>query len=155
MSVTCHECGVALADGAACIDHFHALLLLESEVAADPVEAAGGRGEVAHFYAVSAYVLQHPEGMGYTAGALDGLRRAVADHLAGRVTLAGLRPRVRHAADGPARITRRAGDEVPRWPVAAWPMTVADVVSGGVEGYGERAASWAESVIRTLDAAAA
>ncbi|QEH34920.1 hypothetical protein OJF2_34650 [Aquisphaera giovannonii] len=129
------------------------MLLLEHEVAADPAATAGGRGEVAHFYAVSAYVLQHPEGMNYTSEALRELRGAVADHLAGRVTLAALRPRVRRAAGGQARVTRRAGDVVPRWPVSAWPTTVADVLAGSVEGYCDRVAAWAESIIRTLDAA--
>jgi hypothetical protein len=91
--------------------------------------------------------------MNYSVQALEDLRRTVADHLAGRVTLAVLRSRVRRAADGPGRITRRAGDAVPRWPVGAWPMTVADVVDGGATGYCDRVATWAESIIRTLDAA--
>jgi hypothetical protein len=36
------------------------MLLLEYEVAADPAAIARGRGEIAHFSAVSSYVLQHP-----------------------------------------------------------------------------------------------
>ena len=32
-------------------------------------------------------------------------------------------------------------------------MTVADVVERGVEGYCDRVAAWAKSIIRTLDAA--
>src|SRR4051794_8105676 len=87
MAVICQECGAPLPDGAECIGHFHALLLLEYEVAADPDATAGGRGQVAHFYAVSSYLLQHPEGMNYTAEALAGVRRGLADHLAGRVTI--------------------------------------------------------------------
>lgn len=152
MSATCSECGAPLTPGEACIQRFHAMLLLEYEVAADPTATGSGRGEIAHFHAVSSYVLQHPEGMNYTVQALSDLRREIADYLAGRVTLAALRQRVRRAADGPARITRRAGEVVPRWSVTAWPMTVADVVNGGVEGYFERVAAWAESIIRTLDA---
>jgi hypothetical protein len=89
--------------------------------------------------------------MNYTAEALAGVRRGLADQLAGRVTLAEQRLRVRRAADGATRITRRAGDEVVRWPVASWPTTVADVLAGGVEGYCGRVASWAESILRTLD----
>jgi hypothetical protein len=151
MAATCPECGAALPEGGTCIDHFHALLLLEHEVFADPRVTSGGRGEVAHFYAVSSYVLQHPEGMNYTAEALAGARRGLADHLAGRVTLAEQRLRVRRAADGATRITRRAGDEVMRWHVASWPLTVTDVLAGGVEGYCGRVATWAESILRTLD----
>jgi hypothetical protein len=154
MPARCPECGAPLTSGEACISHFHAMLALESEVAADPVATAGGRGEAAHFHAVSSYILQHPEGMNYRAEALGDLRRMVADHLAGRLSLAALRPRVRRAADGAVRITRRLGDEVPRWPVTAWPMTIVDVLAGGVEGYCDRVPAWAESIIRTLDAAA-
>jgi hypothetical protein len=134
------------------MDHFHALLVLEQEVAARG-ELDGVPGEVAHFYAVSTYVLQHPESMGYTAEALEGLREAVRDHLAGRAALADIRRRVRAGADGPARITRREGDEVPRWGAADWPLTVADVLAGGVVGYGARVAAWAVSVLEAIDAA--
>jgi hypothetical protein len=135
------------------MDLFHALLLLEHEVAADPVATSGGRGEVAHYYAVSSYVLQHPGGMDFTADALAHLRRGLADHLAGKVTLSVLRLRARRAADGATRVTRRAGDEVVRWPIDSWPLTIADVLAGGVDGYCERVAAWAESILRRLDAA--
>jgi hypothetical protein len=155
MAASCCECGAPLIDGGACIDHFHALLLLENEVAADPVATSGGRGLVAHFYAVSTYVLQHPEGMKYKAEALADVRRGLADHLAGKVTLAEQQLRVRRAVNGAVRITRRAGDEVVRWPVASWPLTVVDMIAGGVEDYCDRVAVWAESVIETLDAAGA
>jgi hypothetical protein len=128
------------------------MLLLEYDVVADPEASAGGRGKVAHFYAVSSYILQHPVSMNYTAEALGDARQNVADHLAGRMGLAELLLRLRRATEGPARITRRAGDRVVRWPVDSWPITVADVLAGGVEGYCERVATWAESIIRTLDA---
>lgn len=154
MTVTCSECGAPLINVGACIDYFHAMLVLEYDVAADPLVAAGGRGQVAHFYAVSSYILQHPDSMNYHAEALGDLRRTIADHLDGRVTLAALRPQIRRSADGPTRITRRAGDKAPHWPVAAWPITVADVVAGGVEGYCDRVAGWAASIIHMLDEAA-
>ncbi len=150
MDSKCHECGAPLAAETPCINHFHALLVLEQEVAADPSVTAGGRGEIAHFYAVSSYVLQHPEGMNYTAGALHDLRQNVGDILADRVTLPELRKRIRRATDGPTRITRRPGDPVVRWAVTEWPVTVADILNGGVEGYVERVAAWARSVIETL-----
>jgi hypothetical protein len=102
---------------------------------------------------VSSYVLQHPESMNYTTEALSDLRRMIADHLSGRADLGALRVRIRRAANGPARITRRTGEETPQWPVKSWPMTVSDVVGGGIEGYCERAAEWAQSIIQSLDAA--
>lgn len=135
------------------MDHFHALLLLEWEVAADPAAISGGRGETAHYHAVSSYVLQHPETMNYTAEALAGLRHNLAEQLAGNVRIPELRSQVRRAADGNTRITRRAGDEVKRWPVDSWPTTVSDVLAGGVEGYCDRVAAWAKSILRTLDEA--
>jgi hypothetical protein len=149
----CPECGALLPERGACIDHFHAMLLLEYEVAADRAESSGGRGEIAHFYAVSSYVLQHPSRMNYTHEALAGARRNVADLLAGRVTLSKMMHRVRRVANGTRRVTRRAGDTVIQWPVKTWPLTVADMIAGGVKGYAERVAAWAESVVRTLDAA--
>jgi hypothetical protein len=152
MAVGCEECGAPIPDGGTCIDHFHAMLLLESEVIADPEASAGGRGKAAHFYAVSSYILQHPVSMNYTAESLAGAQQNVSDHLAGRVGLAELLVKVRRATEGPARITRRAGDRVVSWPVESWPITVADVLAGGAEGYCERVATWAESIIRTLDA---
>jgi hypothetical protein len=155
MSTKCSECGAPLIDGGACIDHFHAMLLLEHEVAADPMATADGRGEIAHFYAVSSYVLQHPASMNYTAEALSDLRRMIADHLSGRMNLGSLRLQIRRTADGPARVTRRTGDEAPQWPVNSWPITVSDIVGGGVDGYGERVANWAQSIIQILDATVA
>jgi Family of unknown function (DUF5946) len=145
VSGVCHECGATVPDNGTCRDHFHALLLLESEI-------PGGPGETPHFLAVSSYALQHPEGMNYTAEALAGSRRSVADQLTGRATLEQIRRRVRQAADGPQRVTRRAGDPVVRWRVSRWPMTVADVLAGGVEGYAARVEQWARSIVRILDA---
>jgi hypothetical protein len=148
VSGVCHECGATILDGGSCRDHFHALLLLESEV-------PGGPGETPHFLAVSSYVLQHPEGMNFTAEALAHSRRHVAERLAGVATLEQIRRQVRRAADGPQRVTRRAGDAVVRWRVSVWPLTVADVLAAGVEGYAGRVEQWARSILLTLDETAA
>src|SRR5262249_55233159 len=77
----------------------------------------------------------------------------ISDALDGRATIDDIRRRVRRAAQGPARVTRRAGDEVVRWPVESWPMTVVEVGAGGVEGYGDRVERWARSIRATLDTA--
>jgi hypothetical protein len=145
-STACPECGAAVPAGGSCRDHFHALLLLESEI-------PGGPGGWSHFYAVAAYGLQHPEGMGYTAAALAGLRAALADALEGRATLEAIRRRARRGAARAGRVTRRPGDVVPGWRVASWPMSVVDVCAGGVAGYAERVERWARSVRDSLDAA--
>src|SRR5262245_30457051 len=109
MAGACPEWGAP--GGASCRDHFHALLLLESEI-------PGGPGNTTHFYAVGSYALQHPESMGYTAAALAGLRARLAERVAGRVTMEQVRRRVRRAADGAARVLRRPGGPVAGWRVA-------------------------------------
>jgi hypothetical protein len=128
-----------------CRDHFHALLLLEAEV-------PGAPGGVPHFYAVAGYGLQHPGSMGYTAGVAEGLRASVADVLDGRATLAGIRKLTRARFGGPARVTRREGEPAVEWYRGPWPMTVADVLAAGVDGYAAAVESWARSVRETLDA---
>jgi hypothetical protein len=93
--------------------------------------------------------------MNYTAATLAGLHAGLADVLDGRATLAELRRRTRRAVDGPARVTRRAGEAVVPWRRGGWPMTVADVltVEADVNAYAERVARWARSVRKALDAA--
>jgi hypothetical protein len=119
------------------------MLLLESEI-------PGGPGETPHFLAVTSYALQHPEGMNFTAESLAQSRRIVAERLAGDTTLDQIRKQVRRATDGPQRVTRRAGDQIVQWQVSQWPMTVADVLAGGIEGYAGRVEQWARSIVRTL-----
>ena len=145
MSDVCPECGAPVPDGGSCRDNFHALLLLESEI-------PGGPGSLPHFYAVASYGLQHPDSMNYTAAVLAGLRATLADVLDGRTTLTEVRRRGRRAFDGPVRVTRRAGETAGRWDVGNWPMTVADVCAGGVDGYADRVLRWARSIRETLDA---
>ncbi len=152
MPLTCRECGALLPEGGACVELFHALLLLEQEVMRDGEATAEGRGELAHFYAVSTYMLQHPESMGCKAEALAGVRKAIAEHLSGRMSPARWRQVVRRTLNGPARVVRRPGDEVVRWAVLAWPMTVADVLAGGPQGYLEGVSAWAASVVQAIDA---
>lgn len=150
MIATCPECGAALPEGAACRANLDALLGLEWRL-------PGGPGELAHFYAVATYNLQHPQGMNLTAEALAGLRAAVRDALAGSATMDELRRRARRGNQGTARVTRRAGDTEVRWNVATWPMNVADVLSVEAEAaaYADRVTRWARSVLDTLDVAQA
>lgn len=144
MTGACPECGAPVAAAGSCLDLFHALLLLEGDV-------PGAPGSILHFYAVAAYALQHPDGMNYRADVLAGLRVSVADALDGRADLAELRRRAR-AFDGPARVVRRPGDEAVPWRRGGWPMTVVDVINGGVDSYPDLVTRWAASVRETLDA---
>jgi len=140
VTASCPECGAPVSAGSSCQENFHALLFLEAEIPEGP-------GSVAHFYAVASYGLQHPESMGYTVATLEGLRSAVVDILEGAATIADIRRRVRYDAAQAGRVTRRNGDVVPHWPIASWPITVDQIVSGGREGYDEHVEQWARSVI--------
>jgi hypothetical protein len=140
----CPECGAPVPDGGSCRDNFHALLLLEAEV-------PGAPGSILHFYVVATFVLQHPDSMNYTAEALAGLRATHADALAGRLTRQGILQRVRRAADGPARVTRRAGEPPPAWRRGGWPLSVEYVLDGGAGAFAERVVHWARSVRETFD----
>jgi Family of unknown function (DUF5946) len=112
----------------------------------------GGPGRLPHFYAVASYALQHPGSMNYTAEAAQGLRASLADVLDGRITLADSRRRTREKFDGPTRVTRRPGDPAVAWYTGSWPVTVADVLAAGADGYGERVERWARSVREALAA---
>ncbi|MDX1521552.1 MAG: DUF5946 family protein [Anaerolineae bacterium] len=139
----CPECGAPLPESGTCRDNFYALLFLESQI---PV----GPGERPHFYAVSAYALQHPISFNYKAETLQNLRQDLAEVLDGRLTLNQLRQRTRRAANGSVRITRRPGDPIPDWYNGPWPMNVSDVCAAGVAGYIETVHQWAQSVQETL-----
>jgi hypothetical protein len=147
MSETCDECGAAVPEGGTCRDNLNALLLLEWQISRGP-------GDLAHFYAVAAYNLQHPRSMDFTVRAVSGLRAALLDSLEGRATLDEIRLRARRGASAAGRVTRRPGDPDVRWPAPDWPMTIADVL--GVEpeltAYSERVTRWARSVLAVLEA---
>ena len=147
---TCQECGAPLPEGGSCRDYFHELLALETQV-------SGAPGVVPHFLAVAAYNLQHPSA--FMPVALAGLRRNLADVLAGRATIEDARRRARYAADGPTRVRRRVDTVVSdadqaslnAWPTV-WPMTVLDVCRVPPERYVERVHQWAAAVIATMSA---
>src|SRR5262249_19736332 len=82
-----------------------------------------------------------------------------ADALDGRADTSDIRRRGRRAADGPARVIRRAGDPEVRWYKGPWPMTVADVCTADTFGsydtydeFADRVTRWARSVRDTLHA---
>lgn len=144
MTAFCPECGAHVPANGTCRDNLHALLLLEGEV-------PGGPGTLLHFLAVASYNLQHPLGMNLKSESLEGLRDSLADVLDGRATIDMIRRRVRRAANGRQRVTRRSGDAPVAWHRGAWAMSVTDVIVGGVEGYGGRVTRWARAVREALD----
>jgi Family of unknown function (DUF5946) len=102
--------------------------------------------------AVASYGLQHPGSMNHTAQVAEDLRASVAGMLDGRITLADSRRRTKEKFDGPTRVTRRPGDPAVAWYTGSWPVTVADVLAAGADGYGERVERWARSVREALAA---
>jgi hypothetical protein len=123
-----------------------ALLLLVSQI---PGAMDGWPG----FYAFAAYGLQHPDDLCVTAQAQADLLASVIDALAGRATLDGARRRVGRGAAQAGRGKRRSGKAAARRRVEKWPVTIADVCAGGVEGLAERVERWARSVVKSLDSA--
>jgi hypothetical protein len=146
VSAVCCACGAPVPDGGVCRDNLDALLAIEAQI-------PGGPGMIAHFHAVAAYGLQHPDSMNYTERTLSNLRDALADQLDGRATIDTVRRRTRYAAEGSTRVTRRSGESTVAWYRGTWPMTVADVltVDRTAEAYAECVAAWARSVRVTLD----
>jgi hypothetical protein len=122
MSSRCTECGAPLPQGGSCREHFDTLLAREWQI-------RGGPGALPHFFAVATWGLQHPRAMSYTMGTVSGLRRAVADALNGDASIEELRRRAGAGAAKAGRITRTEGDAEVDWQIAAWPMTVVDVLT--------------------------
>jgi hypothetical protein len=104
----CPECGAPVPGRGACLDRFQALFVLEGTF-------PGAPGSILYFYAVACYNLQHPDSVGLTAEALEGLRRNLADALDGKASVVELRRRTRLATDGPTRVRRRSGDPPVGW----------------------------------------
>ena len=133
MVSVCADCGAELAEGTSCEAYFHDLLVVESLV-------PGAPGELPHFLAVASYNLQHPSA--FMPAALAGLRRTLADILAGRAKLDDARRRAGQGAEGATPVLRRPGvdlspqDEalLASWP-RQWPVTVRDVCGVPPEQY--------------------
>lgn len=140
----CPECGAPVPAGGACLDHFHALLVLEGTF-------PGMAGAIPHFYLVAAYNLQHPDSVGLTAEALHGLRRNLADALDGKASVEELRRRARRDTDGPTRVRRRPGDPPVEWYRGPWPANVTDVLIATAATYPQLVEAWARSVRLALD----
>jgi hypothetical protein len=146
MSPRCTECGAPLPPRGSCREHFDTLLAREWQI-------PGGPGALPHFFAVATWGLQHPRAMNYTMDTVTGLRRAIADALSGDASIEELRRRARAGAGQAGRVTRREGDAEVDWHIAAWPMTVVDVLPAMTarDIYAQRVTEWARSVVETLN----
>jgi hypothetical protein len=124
MSVTnssCPACGAPVPARGACLDRFHALLVLEGTF-------PGAPGSIVYFYAIACYNFQHPDSLGLTAEALEGLRRNLAGALDGKASVVELGRRTRLASDGRRRVRRRSGDPPVDWYRGPWPVNLLDVL---------------------------
>ena len=144
MDNPCPECGAPVPTDGTCLDHFHALLVLESSF-------PGAPGSILHFYAVATYNLQHPDSVGLTAQALASLHRNLVDALDSKASLEELRRRTRRATDGSTRVHRRPGEPPVLWHRGTWPMTVVDLLDATAATYPELVLRWARTVRVTLD----
>lgn len=142
MNVLCIECGATMPDGGTCRDNFYTLLALEQE--------APDAERVIHFYAVAAYILQHPDSMSYTAQSLRWLHSALASVLSGQASIDALRLMIQRQPKELSRVIRKDGDPVHHWGVQTWTLNVTDVLAGRVEGYISRVEMWVQAVIADL-----
>src|SRR5512133_1872802 len=138
--MNCPECGAPVAPGKTCQDNFHALLFLEAEV-------PGAAGDVAHFFAVATYNLQHPDRMRLTGEALGALAESVREMLEGTIDIAKLRARTNASVNGTQRVTRRGDDPIVSRGGVAWTMRVTDVIAAGPDSYRTSVVAWARATI--------
>jgi hypothetical protein len=139
----CPECGAPQDEGT-CLDRFHRMLAWESE---DP--ALG----VVHHLMVLCYHLQHPslyspEGLRFARGLLK-------DFVEGGVSPQKARERHRTGLDSHNRNWSIKGTPAHHGsydPPLRWPMTAADVIAGGKEGYCDLVRAWAQSAHETFQA---
>jgi hypothetical protein len=111
----------------------------------------GASGDRVHFFAVTTYVLQHPEGMQYRVDALSRLRSIFREALVDDLPAAEIRRRMGVSFEGNGRVRRADGDAVPAWPGVRWERTVRDVLDGGAVNYRESVDAWARSAMRSLE----
>jgi hypothetical protein len=130
---TCSGCEVV-----DCEARFHACL------AADFSDPSYG---VVHHLVVATYGLQHGW---YTEQATPWMVEFVRSHLDREPTDRD-RQEVRHVADGATRVRARA----PRDPRVVWERSVADVDVHSPDAYVSTVRTWAGSVVRSLERAAA
>jgi len=134
---TCPECGARRAAERTCRDHFHQMLLWESE---DPTRWA------VHHLMVLCYHLQHPSL--YSAEGLAVARGLLADFIEHGLSPEEVRKKNSGRVASGARdwtITARPGNQGAYDRPIHWTMTAADVVAGGADAYVENVSAWART----------
>ncbi|MDX2163027.1 MAG: DUF5946 family protein [bacterium] len=137
----CAECGAALKNGGACIDHFH--LILGWELTEQLYDV--------HHLAVLSYFLQHPAL--YSPEGLPSAIGQLVDFVEHGVTPQQMRQRIAAAVDSGTRSYRIAGTPAHHGAyahVVTWQVRVDDVVRAGVERYYASVQRWAASILDSL-----
>jgi hypothetical protein len=115
VSDKCHECGASIPDSGSCHENLNAMLAMEGNI-------PGGAGTRVHFFAVSSYILQHPQSMCYSVDSLEWLRSSVASALSGLVTTEDLGRGALQEIKSSGAVLRRGDDAEARFefPQAWW-----------------------------------
>jgi hypothetical protein len=140
---SCAECGSIWADGATCLDCFHALLAFENE---NP-RAFGA----VHHLTVACFYLQHPTG--YATAALEMWQSLLADALDRGTRPAEFLRRASAKFEGATKARDPKAGIPDGWP-SSWPVTVRDVLTPddrpAIDAYIQRAMDWARATRDTL-----
>ncbi len=137
MAERCPECGAEWHDGKTCQDHFHQMLVWESEHSLLEV----------HHLMVLCYHLQHPSL--YSPEGLREARRLLAEFVERGTSPQEVRRLNRSRVDSGKRdwkIRATATSHGSYSRPIRWTITAADVIAGGPERYYENVRKWARSV---------
>lgn len=147
LQTTCPICGSIHIDATTCEDDFHQMLYWEQELMAEGMILME-----THYLMVASYHMQHPHI--YSAEALAGVRKDVAEYLAGHRSLDQIRGELRETVRSDKRkttITAREGNHGGYATPVEWAMRAVDVVAAGKAQYTASVRAWAESLIVALD----
>jgi hypothetical protein len=142
MTNQCSECGAEWPETFTCRELFHQLLFWENEDTA--------LGEVHHLM-VLCFHLQHPSP--YSREGLAAGRKILRDFVELGKSPHQVRLASRRSVDSANRswsITARLENQGAWGIPITWPMTVAEIVAGGMEAYQENVILWANSIHLTL-----
>ena len=148
MEAVCVECGLPLPGTGECWTRVHELLEIESRVLVHRDPETGMR---AHYFAIAAYLLQHPSRS--TQPALDGLLDDVTSMLHKPRPMCELRETVRRRHRG-VNVSRIATPDdrahvASQWPTQ-WSITASDVIASAEDGYVESVQEWAAATVAQL-----
>ncbi|HEY7356811.1 MAG TPA: DUF5946 family protein [Ktedonobacterales bacterium] len=141
----CPACGASWRDDLTCQDYFYQALSWESEYP-DKTQAA-------HHLLVLCYHLQHPHL--YSPQGLAGAKQLLTAFVEEGITPAEARRRQRGVVASGRRAWKITSTPASHGAYAHpihWPLTIADITSGDLDGYLARVQAWARSMLEALRA---